>query len=513
MTLGTKLFIGLATVLIVIMLIHGYLSVEQDRENVRREMRVGMTALSRSIQAALRYTYGDKKDLLSTSGFIDGVAPLGNTHGIIVYEPSGKPVATSASLKQINGYSPLDPGPILNIDPRPVIFSGRTIDGYVEAAAHPVYFRVEPIFDSDGRLAGAFVLGRRGLGLSQSIDSRRRRIIITTSSLVIVLGFLTFVLVRRNISRPIDELIQRIREIGRGDWDKRIDMKGRDELSSLAGEFNQLCGRLQETYRRLTEEQQERSNLESHLRQSERLASVGQLAAGLAHEIGTPLNIIGGRAEYLLRRARTQQELTENLEIIRSQIDRIAGIVRQLLEFSRRREPALRTVAVMPLLGKVISLIDHKIEEKRIHVELAGLESVPAVRGDPDLLQQVFINLFLNSLHALQAGGSITISGDVTSNGTGSGASAGTDVWVRIAFEDNGRGIAPEMLGRVFDPFFTTKDVGEGTGLGLAVTYGIVKEHGGDILVESEAGQFARFIILLPAEKTAIDSNGGPKEK
>ena len=509
MSLGTKLFAGLATVLVTIMLIHGYLSLEQDRENVRREMRVGMTGLSRSIQAALRYIYGDENDLSSTIGFLNGVAPLGNIHGIVVYNRSAKPVASSASLRRAADYPALDPAPILNIDPRPVISSGKAIDGYIEARAHPVYYRIEPVLDSRNRVAGAFVLGRRGLGFSERIASRRQRIIITTSALVLIMGFLVFLLVRRNVSRPIDELIQRIREIGRGDWDKRIEAGGRDELSFLAAEFNHLCERLGQTYRRLTEEQQERSNLETHLRQSERLASVGQLAAGLAHEIGTPLNVIGGRAEYLLRRPRAQQELTENLEIIRSQIDRIAGIVRQLLEFSRRREPELRNVELMPLLSKVISLMDHKIEEKGIDVESAGLESLPAIRGDPDLLQQVFINLFLNSLHALQRGGRITVSGAVTTNGPVTGTAGHAGDWLRIRFEDNGTGIAPEMLGKVFDPFFTTKDIGEGTGLGLAVTYGIVKEHGGEIRVESEPGRFSRFTIFLPSGTSAVDLEDG----
>ena len=402
------------------------------------------------------------------------------------------------------------PAPILNIDPGPVLTTGKTMDGYVEAAAHPVYFRIEPIFNSDGRLTGAFVLGRRGLGLADSIEARQRRIVITTSSLVVLLGFLIFILVRRNVSRPIDRLIQTIREIGRGDWDKRIESKGHDEVRALAVEFNYLCARLQETYGRLTREQQERSSLQSHLRQSERLASVGQLAAGLAHEIGTPLSIIGGRAEYLLRRPRTQQESTENLEIIRSQIDRIAGIVRQLLEFSRHREPALRTVALLPLLEKVLSLLDHKIADKEIQVEIAGLETVPSLRGDPDLLQQVFINLFLNSLHALQRGGRIQITADVTWSDAGTQNGAPSRDWIRIIFEDNGTGIAPEMLGQIFDPFFTTKDVGEGTGLGLAVTYGIVKEHSGEIRVESEPGQFARFIIFLPVNESTIDSDGVP---
>ncbi|HET8562827.1 MAG TPA: ATP-binding protein, partial [Candidatus Binatia bacterium] len=356
-------------------------------------------------------------------------------------------------------------------------------------------------------LVGAFVLGRRGWGLSRTLESRRNRIIVTTSALVLLLCILILILVRRNVSRPIRELVDRIKEIGQGHWEKRIEVKGRDEISSVALDFNQMCERLQDMYGQLVKEQQERLSLEQHLRQSDKLASVGQLAAGLAHEIGTPLNIIGGRAEYLLRRPRSQNELIDNLHVIRSQMDRIAGIVRQLLEFSRRSEPAFRRIDVSHLLHKVTNLLQHQLSEKSIRVEITTADALPSLRADPDLLQQVFVNLFLNSLHALSAGGTIRISSEITRNGNGTGtvtSGDGADC-LRITFEDNGAGISPEQIGQVFDPFFTTKDIGEGTGLGLSVSYGIIKDHGGEIQVESEVGRFTRFIIDLPLDGLAAN--------
>jgi signal transduction histidine kinase len=262
-----------------------------------------------------------------------------------------------------------------------------------------------------------------------------------------------------------------------------------------------MCERLQEMYGQLAKEQQDRLGLERNLRQSEKLASVGQLAAGLAHEIGTPLNIIGGRAEFLLRRPRSIEEIRDNLQIIRSQIDRIAGIVRQLLEFSRRREPAFRRVDLAPLLDNVVRLLQHKIDEKKVSVEIRIPENQPSIAADPDQLQQVFINLFLNSLHVLQPGGIIRISAIATANDNASAAFGGVESGLRIEFEDSGAGIAAEYLGQVFDPFFTTKDVGEGTGLGLSVSYGIIKDHGGEIRVESRVGQFTRFVIFLPVQE------------
>jgi signal transduction histidine kinase len=293
-------------------------------------------------------------------------------------------------------------------------------------------------------------------------------------------------------------LIDQIRAIGEGSWEKRLPVDGaNNEIASLALEFNQMSARLQELYAKLVQEQRERLTLERNLRQSDKLASVGQLAAGLAHEIGTPLNIIGGRAEFLLRRPRNRDEIADNLQVIRSQIDRITGIVRQLLEFSRRREPAFRDVELQPLIEKVKGLLAHKIAEKRVSVDCRIDKSLPSVAADPSQLEQVFINLFLNSLQALPPGGWIHIQAEFADRKEQNG---GEPRHLRIDFEDNGAGIAAEHIGQVFDPFFTTKDIGEGTGLGLSVSYGIVKDHGGEIRVESDLGRLTRFTILLPVQ-------------
>jgi two-component system, NtrC family, sensor kinase len=192
-----------------------------------------------------------------------------------------------------------------------------------------------------------------------------------------------------------------------------------------------------------------------------------------------------------LRRPRSSEELAGNLEVIRSQSDRITAIVRQLLEFSRRREPMFRSVELSELINHVGYLLEHQVREKDLKVEIHVSPEPLLIQADPDLLQQVFINLFANSLHALDPGGAIKIRAS-------SVLSVDRKRSVRIVFEDNGIGIAPEIIDHVFDPFFTTKDVGEGAGLGLAVTYGIIKEHGGEITVESEPGRFTRFLIHLP---------------
>jgi signal transduction histidine kinase len=503
MKLGTKLIVYLVATVILIMTVHGYLSIQQDKENHIRDIRMGVRGLTRVILGKLHEILGEKGDLKAIQQFIDNVGPRGNIHGLIVYDASGRSVAVSQSLTEIESFPDLDPKRVMGIDPGPVLQSGKGADGYIHAPNQLIYYRVEPILNAEGRLAGALVLARQGANFRTGINERRNRIIYTAASLVLVTCALILLIVHRSITRPISRLIARIREIGQGNWGQRIELEGGDEIVILAAEFNRMVERLQDTYARLTKEQEERFKLETHLRQSEKLASVGQLAAGLAHEIGTPLSIIGGRAEYLIRKPRSAAELTENLQIIRSQIDRVAAIVRQLLQFSRKTEPVMRAVQLPSLLHYVEKLLQHQIEEKKVVVENRFPESLPAIKADPDLLQQVFINLFQNSLHAVDAGGKITIEAELPSNGRSAPDAAGPDQCLQIVFEDNGSGIPPQHLGHVFDPFFTTKDVGDGTGLGLSVSYGIIRDHGGDIRVDSEDGRGARFIISLPVSRPA----------
>lgn len=496
MKLGTKIILLIVFTVALTMTVHGYLSIKQDEENVIRGTRLGMRGFAQAVRVALRDIYADHQNIGATEEFARAVAPRGNIHGLIVYDLDARPVAISSSLSFPSDFPELDPGPVLKLDPRPVLRDKTELEGYIRDAKTMIYYRIERIDNDRGEPVGAFVLARHGAGLAAAIAERRNRIIATSAALVVGLSVLVWVIVQRSIARPIHHLIERVREVARGQWQQRIEIAGRDEVAALAREFNLMSEELQNSYQRLVQEQAEKLRLERELRRSERLASVGQLAAGLAHEIGTPLNIISGRAEHLLRRSRSADEVRSNLQIIGSQSQRIAAIVRQLLDFSGRREPAFRHVDVSALLRRAKELVEHQLENRSIRVELEDRQALPALRGDPELLQQVFLNLYTNSIHALERGGSIRIRMEPGTDGAV--ASGAQRSCVRIYFEDNGPGIAPENLGRVFDPFFTTKDIGEGSGLGLSVAFGIIKDHGGEIRVESELGKFCRFIIELP---------------
>jgi PAS domain S-box-containing protein len=231
----------------------------------------------------------------------------------------------------------------------------------------------------------------------------------------------------------------------------------------------------------------ERAQLEEQLLQREKLSSIGLLAAGVAHEVNTPLAGISSYSQMLLQQTPASDPKHHILEKIHSQTVRASGIVSSLLNFSRTGDAQFQEVDLNRILEDTLALVDLQIRNSHIEIAKHFSASLPAAHGNASKLQQVFMNLILNARDAMPAGGRLTI-------GTRT-----VDTSVVVDFADTGVGIAPENIARIYDPFFTTKEVGQGTGLGLALSYGIIQEHGGRIFVESRPGDGARFTIKLPS--------------
>jgi len=231
-----------------------------------------------------------------------------------------------------------------------------------------------------------------------------------------------------------------------------------------------------------------KTRLEEQLRQAEKLSSIGLLAAGVAHEINTPIAGISSYTQMLLKKEDMDAPRRKKiLEKIEKQTFRAAEIVSGLLNFSRLGGSEFSAVDVNQIIHDSLSLLNHQFERNHIRVVPELESSLPPIRGNTGKLQQVFVNLFLNARDAMPLGGELAIH-------TGMNDSA-----VVINVSDTGAGIPKENLSRIFDPFFTTKGIGQGTGLGLAISYGIIQEHGGGIFVESASGQGTRFTLKLPA--------------
>lgn len=235
------------------------------------------------------------------------------------------------------------------------------------------------------------------------------------------------------------------------------------------------------------EDTSHRIRLERQLQQSEKLSSIGLLAAGVAHEVNTPLTGISSYTQMLLKQLPQRDPRSQLLEKIQAQAKRASDIVSNLLNFSRMGNSEFVDVDIHQVLNDTLQLLESQLRSPGIKLVKDYAEELPPVRGNPITLQQVFMNLILNAKDAMPKGGALSISTDHT------------DGMVLIDVSDTGEGIAQEHITRIYDPFFTTKGVGQGTGLGLAVTYGILQEHGGGILVESRLGSGSRFTVKLPA--------------
>jgi signal transduction histidine kinase/CheY-like chemotaxis protein len=244
-------------------------------------------------------------------------------------------------------------------------------------------------------------------------------------------------------------------------------------------------------YGELEKKINEIQEMQCQLVQSEKLAAVGQLAAGVAHEINNPLTGILGFTEILLQDKSLSREQREDLESVLHQSRRCRKIVQNLLQFSRRKKPENQMVRLNEVLAPTLQLVQYDFRSANIEIKMHIPEDLPPLYGDSSQLEQVFLNLITNARQAMEGRkkGAVNIRAS---------QEAGRIV---IRFEDNGPGIPPENLGKVFDPFYTTKPVGKGTGLGLSISYGIIAQHHGTIRCESQEGTSTAFIIELPAHE------------
>jgi signal transduction histidine kinase len=342
--------------------------------------------------------------------------------------------------------------------------------------------------------------------------SLRESVISRIAMLALIVLFATL-LTRWSIARPIRALTRAARAVGSGDLSQRIPVNRRDELGELAAEFNQMAERLHEARAALVAESEERLRLEQEAQQQQKLAAVGMLAAEVAHEIGTPLNVVAGRAEALERLLVPEDPGRRHLGVILSQTERIASIIRSLLDYTRARRPELRPTAIAPLIARVADLLLGRYRSKGVRIQLDLPGGLPMVLGDPDHLQQVFINLLTNALDASPAGAVVRVSAGgesrLPADGRAEVVRGGTDAaTLAIHVLDQGPGLPAEALAHVFEPFFSTKRRGQGTGLGLPIVEEIIRSHRGEVAMLSVPGAGTEMVVRLPLVTSEHDGSG-----
>ncbi len=300
------------------------------------------------------------------------------------------------------------------------------------------------------------------------------------------------------VGRPMRALVAKSRRIGTGDLSQPLDLKQRDEVGELAREMNQMCERLAEAQVRLEQETQRRLDTSEQLRHADRLNTVGKLASGVAHELGTPLNVVSGRAKMILRGQVEGAKLTESVRTIVDQAERMTNIIKQLLGFARRRQPQQRKESLRGICDRTVALLSPIAEKAKVECQIVHREPEPIAEIDASLIEQALTNLVMNAIQAMRKGGTLTVRSGQEVASPPADLAGRTATYAVLHVEDTGIGMTDEQLRHVFEPFFTTKDVGSGTGLGLSVAHGIVRDHDGWIAVSSKPDQGSRFSIYLP---------------
>ncbi|EAQ78585.1 sensor histidine kinase [Blastopirellula marina] len=307
------------------------------------------------------------------------------------------------------------------------------------------------------------------------------------------------------VGRPLDRLIEKTQRIAAGDFADPLAIAGNGELSQLARALNDMCEQLTQHQETIRQESATRIATLEQLRHADRLKTVGRLAAGIAHELGTPLNVVAGRAGLIAAGKLSETETRESAKTIKAEANRITLIVRQLLDFARQSRPQRADENVSLLTDRTISLLQPLAEKKGVAITADDAERIVA-SIDSSQIQQVLTNIIMNAIQATPDGGQIAISIQRKTRRSPEQTEGDVADYVRIDVQDNGSGIDEQTREQLFEPFFTTKDVGEGTGLGLSIAFGIVQEHGGWIDVASQPGDGACFSIYLPIQPTAVET-------
>ncbi|WP_305046632.1 sensor histidine kinase [Geoalkalibacter sp.] len=359
----------------------------------------------------------------------------------------------------------------------------------------------EPIFDPQGNAIGSLYVGL----LEAPYKALRTKAALVLSLILAFSSGLGYLLARegsRRLSRPILELEEMTQRVARGERDGELPIREADEIGRLTQAFNQMTqalrereeelrrlnrdleGKVAERTRLLEEKNQELLRAQEELARNEKLAAIGALAAGVAHEINNPTAIIRGNTELLLMELAPDAPGREEAEEVKKQTERIARITDNLLAFARRREPHEDRLEIHGLLEEILAQLPHQIIMTHLRVKRHYADEVPRVKADAGQLRQVFTNLLINAVEAMAGEGLLVLGTEVR------------EERLVVSITDTGPGITPGVREKLFNPFFTTKP--NGTGLGLSVSYGIVERHGGTIEVESEPGRGATFRVFLP---------------
>ena len=520
--LARKLMLSITVIVIIVAAVSGLVNIKTEERQLLNTMILGADQLSKGISSATWHAMLDDHreaayqvmQTIAEKQGIDRIRML-NRSGQVTY-------STRGNDPSVGSISPIDFSSHVKI-------TGAGIGHRRLEMVTPIYNERSCIESAcHAHPAGVKVLGVLDVALTlesvdREVDGMKLRVLVVTAVEIGLISLFIILFTRRFLSRPIEALVEGTKAVSQMELDRPLEIVGsseeldelarsfevmRERLRTALGEINQFTQKLETKVQERTEQLKA---AQKKLVQSDRLASLGQLSASVAHEINNPVSGVLNLS-MLMQRMLTDDgvpparlvEFRRYLSQVINETSRVGHIVSDLLAFSRRGKPQRAPADLNRIVRMTLSLVQHKLKLSNVSVEADLNEGLPPVLCDPSQIQQVVLNLVLNAAEATQSKGVDKRPGRV------SVTTFIADGMEMLTVADNGEGIPPENLAKIFDPFFTTKSEGKGVGLGLAVSYGIIQAHGGDIEVKSAAGAGATFTVSLPLEQPAPGGGEAP---
>ena len=491
-----KLIIAVGSVALIIIGVFAYVILSAHQQQLISELRRSAHQLSETVKNSTRYDMllnqrESVHRIITTIGKQEGIKKVRifNKDGAIIFSTdsldAGQMVDKRAEACYVC-HAANQPLERLPISERTRIFQSSG-HGRILSIINPIYN--EPsCWQSDCHAHGPTQKVLGVLDISMSLDevdrdmqASQKRLLLFGIVAIAAVSLMIYFLVNRIVLKPVHAIVAATRKVAAGDLNYKIVLAKRDEIGILADSFNEMTQKLSEAQRQVY--------------QSQKLAAVGQLAAGVAHEINNPLTGVLSYSSFLLKRAEDKPEFKEDLEVIVRETKRCREIVKGLLDFARQSPPEKHASDINEIVERAIRIVQTQLAAHHVELQQTLRSDLPKVHADANQIQQVLVNLLLNANDAIGEGsGTIALSTNFRMNGDTTQAQAKT---IEISVSDTGCGISAADLQRIFDPFFSTKGP-KGTGLGLAVAWGIIEKHDGRIEVESEVGKGTTFRVLLP---------------
>jgi len=486
-SLRSSLIVAVVVPLALATTLAGILVLRELEERAVERMEEDVELVARAIRLPLSRAL-ERERVQGAVDALQSAFEIGRVYGAYLYDEEGRLV--SAFGRASGGEDPDRVTELAEEEDRRGEY-GRT-------GPEEVYSYFVPLTSGGGRPIGLLQVTRRRSDIQEHVDALRLRVGGSLFAGLVLMTGLVLVGHRRAVGRHLERLLGSMSRVEAGDRAHRPRLDGPREIARLGSGLARMLDSIARAEEEVKEHREEQLRLERELRRSEKMAAVGRLGAGVAHELGTPLSAVDARAQRLLRRSELSERTRNEVEAIRGEVDRMEGIVRQLLDFGRGLHGPRRAVPGDRLARSAAGVHRDEARAAGVTLHVEGPEPPPVLHVDAGGMERALGNLIRNGIQAARSRVTVEWFGD-----------EGDEAGFRV--RDDGEGIDPEVAERIFEPFFTTKPTGSGTGLGLSVVHGIVEEHGGRVRVRSASGGGAEFEVVLPL-KDAGDLDPSPDD-